>query len=758
MEAPCRLFTWTSILRATLGVALVAFVAVHFFFFDTKIPARVDRPASRTAAAHRLPVLDSLLKSAPTFYTRSDASRFFNVSQNLLYQDGQLPHVLVVQFADIKGMMKQRTMDGFTPGPAAWYLRTLCYTRAHGFDLELVSTQSHDDQTDGQVLPRGDHRFWRMMRKIQAYLESGKYDYVFVMMGDMLLNTALLEFPVWAYDLGHDITIMDQNKNNNGFVLNGILFRASKGTQTFLYNLLSYQKRNEVVLQEGHGAFLEAMLESLGLEAKENGKRGYSSLCKETLYLEYKSKHDALYLEQLAAYSECLFSELERLVGPYGYRSSKTIGFLKTYLWQEGKVRTYADVAKQGSLLPLPNCFNSLQTKQHWQDDCFAYYFNDAAVAHQSQGVQSTCPAAVDPWTRHYYGANDFLWYKDWSERSRYSRPPRVLIYTWCTENSFAMFANEAYWKSCYAHTHGYDVVFSEDLNVSGVKRPSGGVGGSFMDTWYSDDFMWAWNRDVQRYIFSGKYDYVFHVGADVLFLNRYLDFPLWAYDTGHDITIMDQNYVGYGYNQNAVLFKPTEFTRTYLDLHYSYRVDYWTQGDNGPWMEAMLVYLGREAQEGGRRGYDNHCAEHGIFTMPSGVLLRVDIQAAIANTTRYSECFFRELDRLTRGFGHRKSKHIGFSKTGYSLEKKTTGDGVKLPEHTDLLVRDRLMPWQNCFTHVRASWLGFERNCFAYHWNGDKSQKRDGSVTGTCPDPSFDWNSSPWNYLNRGKMAVSSI
>eukprot|EP00930_Biecheleria_cincta_P018730 TRINITY_DN14487_c1_g3_i2.p1 TRINITY_DN14487_c1_g3~~TRINITY_DN14487_c1_g3_i2.p1 ORF type:complete len:490 (-),score=53.07 TRINITY_DN14487_c1_g3_i2:29-1462(-) len=477
------------------------------------------------------------------------------------------------------------------------------------------------------------------------------------------------------------------------------------------------------------------------------------------MYVGYKGKFDSLYAEQVASYSVCFFSELERLAGSYGNRDSKRIGFLQTYLFRDGKTLTFADVPNEGSLLPLPNCFYAMRIKPNWQSDCFAYYLSDIGSEHFSQGAQPKCPVTSYNFS-NFYSGNDLLWFKHWSQQYHYGKPPRVLIYTWSTENSFKIFANEAHWKACYAHTHGFDIVFSDVLNVSGVKKPTQSAGGSFLEKWYSDEYMWAWNRDVQRYLFSGQYDYVLNVGADVLFHKLFLDFPVWAYDTGHDITTMDQDYVSYGFNENAVLLKPTDFTREFLDVHFGYRVDFWLQGDNGPWMEAMLVYLGREAEASGRPGYKNICAKHGILTMPSWAFVKQNLEAALQTSTEYSKCFFGELDRLAHKFGHRVSKHLGWSKV-----RKARDSAEMLPQHNDLLHLDQaVMPWANCFTHVRDHWKDFEQNCFAFHWNGVKStthitgmhgEESVAGVKGTCPDPSFDWRSSPWNYANRQKSAI---
>eukprot|EP00930_Biecheleria_cincta_P018729 TRINITY_DN14487_c1_g2_i1.p1 TRINITY_DN14487_c1_g2~~TRINITY_DN14487_c1_g2_i1.p1 ORF type:complete len:791 (-),score=68.62 TRINITY_DN14487_c1_g2_i1:29-2377(-) len=770
-ESPLLRLPSTRCLRTTLVIAVAPMVTWFIFTDDSKLPAIATSPRQNFEYPVNdvKPNLTDLLNRNPHTFTQSDAQRFLDIAPRLLYQPGHLPRVLVFAFGDLTRMAKQFAIDGGVAGAASWYSRNLCYTQTHGFDLEFVSPRATSlwepteqkmhprrQRKDGQLLMnRDDFDFWVMMREVQTHLGKGKYDYVFVMLDNMVLNSAFYEFPVWAYDLGHDITVTDEFKSGDPFFVNGILFRASMATHLFIQKVLQYHQPDKVVLKNGKGAFLETILTSLGTDAQARGHRGYENLCTELLYLGYKSRYDDIYAEHVARYSECFFSELERLAGPYGSRVSKTVGFLKTFLNRDDKILLFADVATESSLLPVPNCYHSLRYQQRWQESCFAYYLNDAQSAHLSQGAQPKCPDDSFPWVINpwatFYGSTDFLWFKHWSQRYKYKKAPRVLIYTWCTENSFRMFANEAFWKGCYAHAHGYEVVFSDKLNVTGVKKPLVADAGGFSDKWYSDDFMWAWNRDVQRYLFSGKYDYVFHVGADVLIHSMHLDFPLWAFDKGHDITIMDQDYVSYGFNQNAVLFKPTAFTREFLDLHYEHRTDYWLQGDNGPWMEAMLVYVGREAEAHGRPGYGHICAQHGILSMPSSELLRVNMALTVEKATAYSTCFFNELDRLAQTFGNRVSTHIGWSKVWMK-----NGYEDIVPEDNDLLNSKRVvMPWANCFTHVRDHWKGWQQNCFAFHWNGVKSADRKQDPTGTCPDPSFDWRSSPWNYANRQKSAI---
>eukprot|EP00930_Biecheleria_cincta_P098152 TRINITY_DN89832_c0_g1_i1.p1 TRINITY_DN89832_c0_g1~~TRINITY_DN89832_c0_g1_i1.p1 ORF type:complete len:781 (-),score=77.16 TRINITY_DN89832_c0_g1_i1:486-2828(-) len=704
------------------------------------------------------PNLTLLETSNPCFYTRPDVRQFAIKSKHLFYnQDGLLPRVLVYAWGDISALARHSLAGGVpraSPAPsggapraAAWVLQYMCYTKSHGFDLRFESEQTVRERQGplhGQMQQRQTDPFYLMIRDMRTHISNGQYDYIFLMMDGLLINDMHFEFPVWAYDHGHDITLMDQAESMDGFPLNAVLFRASSATGQFLQSLLNYQEYSTSFIQSGQGAFLEMMLRSLGLEAEANGDNGYVDTCLKLAYRQHSDKHDHVYRLRLAAYSHCFFSELARLAGPYGYRASKLIGFSRTYA-SVGKALAFHDMQDEKLLLPKANCHGLFQLQPHSPEDCFAFSWLDASSATYSGTRECPAPGVPSsPW-KHFYGGNDLFWFRDWSQRSRYSGPPKVLIYTWCTESSFSMFVNEAYWKACYAHAHGYDIVFSDVLNVDGVKKMQNTDGTDLSQQWYADDLMWAWNRDAMRYIFSGKYDYVFHVGADVLFHYLHLDFPLWAYDTGHGVTIMDQDYVSYGWNQNAVLFKPTDFTKRFLDSHFSYRRDFWLQGDNGPWMENLLVFLGEEAELAGLPGYKKICEEHGKLTMPSAVWLKTDFRVVEENCTRYSKCFFAEIDRLAGPYGSRTSAHIGFSKTINVI------DGMQvLPEHTSVMDSVRVLPWANCFSHVRDHWTGWQGSCFASHWNGPKSAQHRAAVDGTCPDPSFAWAASPWNFVNR--------
>eukprot|EP00930_Biecheleria_cincta_P018725 TRINITY_DN14487_c0_g2_i1.p1 TRINITY_DN14487_c0_g2~~TRINITY_DN14487_c0_g2_i1.p1 ORF type:complete len:767 (+),score=70.73 TRINITY_DN14487_c0_g2_i1:81-2303(+) len=735
MEMPCRSCSSRRLVSAIVSIGVIVLSVLALL-------SRRSRDVGEDVSNLR-----PLQESNPNFYTRSDVLEFASKSHHLYYQAGQLPRVLVYSFVDISRKIKP-SVAGNAPSAASLVYRNYCYTHAHGFDLEFASprhsqgTDIRDHREDRPPPDKDDNGFFLMLSDVQTYMATGKYDYIFVMLGNTFINNLFFDFPVWAYDRGHDITVQDQSKSNAGFQLRSILFRVSSGARRFIQNTLLYQDPNQLLIQNGQGAFLETLLRSLGQEADENGREGYRNACSDLVRLRYLTTRDAILAEQVASYNECFFSELERIAGPHGYRDSKLVGFMKTYLWREDKVLSFSDVRGEGLLLPRPSCLNV----SRWQDDCFAVHLSVPDGEALNQAIAPTCPDTSFAWT-NFYAGNDLLWFRNWALQSKHTRrPPRVLIYTWCTENSFKLFLNEAHWKHCYAHAHGYDILFSEHLNVSGVKKYTKTVS-DFSTAWYSDDMMWAWNRDVKRYLFSGKYDYVFNVGADVLFLRNYLDFPVWAYDTGHDITIMDQDYVSYGFNQNAVLFKPTEFTRDYLDLHYGYRRDFWLQGDNGPWMEVMLVYLGQEAEAAGRPGYTNSCAELGILTKPSALIVQENLTKAIIINTKYSRCFFQELDRMVGTINSRNSLHIGWSKSAI-----VTNNEERLPRDNDLLSSKNVMPWANCFSWVRQTWTDFEHNCFAHHWNGVKTDTRDSVVDGKCPDPTFDWKNSPWNFANRAQ------
>lgn len=332
---------------------------------------------------------------------------------------------------------------------------------------------------------------------------------------------------------------------------------------------------------------------------------------------------------------------------------------------------------------------------------------------------------------------------------------PRVLIITYTTEGSHSHFQREAYWKACYAHLHGFDAVF--EVGRNGPGRANDGV-------WdYSLKRMFEVWRVLSEHLSSAKYDYVLITGADVLFSRAFLEFPLWLLDQkGRSLTVMDNGFDHWGFNENNLLFRTDTWSATFAARvlkHSTLRANS-LQGDNGPYMEEILVALGHEADASGRsRGYSGRCTS----------LLRVsDTVAAdfaggtvatpqyIAQNLDYSSCFFEELDRLAGPAHARDSMHIGFN------SRRDVGE-------------DQL-PWANCWHPLR---LGSGeahaalKRCLAFHWNGfknmalpyrdvmtpmirpmfssdrDAAQFWDDTEIGQCPDPSFDWAASSGNIMN---------
>lgn len=314
-----------------------------------------------------------------------------------------------------------------------------------------------------------------------------------------------------------------------------------------------------------------------------------------------------------------------------------------------------------------------------------------------------------------------------WSQHAQYSGLPRVLLFTWCTEDSYLRYVNETYWKLCYAQVHGFQVVFTDEMkDVNGVKRWNG-TSGEEHDT---DRLMWAWAFAIKPYLLSGEYDYVFVLGADVLINSPNLHFPAWALDTGHDLTLMDQHFDSWGLNANGMLFRPTRWSVQFIDDMLSHRGDFNIQGDNGPFMEAILMALGREASEAGKPGYKDTCRELLKIPQSAAHMSNSDQVAYTKFNEAYSKCFFYQLEQMTGNWNSRSSKHIGFS-----------------PTHGT-----NMLPWANCWSEVRARWEGWQKNCLTIHWNGYKGPGYQHSVTGQCADAAFDWSASPYNPVNRKK------
>lgn len=374
-----------------------------------------------------------------------------------------------------------------------------------------------------------------------------------------------------------------------------------------------------------------------------------------------------------------------------------------------------------------------------------------------TSGVTTTTSTRLSPL---FY--DDTPWLEHWGLKEQYphGRLPRVLIFNWCTEDIRIQFVNAIYWLSCYAHAHGFDIV----LDSSGTKKTPVNVTGAgpvnffgqdkedhtqhLPQGYYDDSHMWGWVPAIKKYLFSGQWDYVIYVGIDVLVNGNNFNFPIWAYDRGHDITIMDQRYSYVGFNENSVIFKPTEFSRLFLDELYEFHKGYYLQGDNGPYMEMILRTLGQEAREEGRGAYNDQCLPKVKLDMPNSKFQQERNAEALCQMIEYARCFFDTLDTLAGPYGHRKSKHIGFSPTFYA---DTTGT-YRYSDMSDKLSL-KLTPWSNCYSEIRTNWsLHPYGNCLFWHYNGPKQgrlwihgKETYGNVFtriigGKCFDPSFDW------------------
>lgn len=218
------------------------------------------------------------------------------------------------------------------------------------------------------------------------------------------------------------------------------------------------------------------------------------------------------------------------------------------------------------------------------------------------------------------------------------------------------------------------------------------------------------------------------------------MDFPVWAWDRGHDVTLMDQQYEDKSdvstFNINSILLKPSEFTQRFGEECFGHLKGVNSfHGDSGPYMETMLTFLGLEAKEAGRAGYDKKCMRFlkSYDMSPEQVLVLEQ---------KYNECFFNELDRLSGTFGSRTSKNIGFSPT---FLKDAAGYTI-LPQHLPS-EPSALGPWANCWSTPRKLWSDPELNCFALRLSESEAG---GKVSGKCPDLSFNWTQSEYNPVNR--------
>lgn len=330
------------------------------------------------------------------------------------------------------------------------------------------------------------------------------------------------------------------------------------------------------------------------------------------------------------------------------------------------------------------------------------------------------------PYYHYYYGHSDCARFQSWSGRKGFLKGrscgniPRVLIFTWTTEDTYTLLENEVYWKACYAHAHGFDLVITDEGHLNNV-------------SYYSEANMFGWVLPIKKYLLAGVYDYVFLMGGDVLINAVNLDFPLWAYNDGHYLSIMDQGYSPLGFNENDLLFRVSSaesvaWSEQFVTMMFSHRVRHSLQGDNGPYMENLLILLGREAESKGFHGYDNICNESLVKDRSVRQFIHdFGWQAVGEWNLNYSNCFFKQLDMLAGPWNKRTSRQIGF-----------------------VSWNDKTLPLANCWTSVWQ--VNRTERCFAFHWNGGTGRE-DGAhpATGGCPDPTFNWSASLYNRRNRG-------
>mmetsp|Transcript_66662 Transcript_66662/g.126985 ORF Transcript_66662/g.126985 Transcript_66662/m.126985 type:complete len:260 (+) Transcript_66662:225-1004(+) len=258
-------------------------------------------------------------------------------------------------------------------------------------------------------------------------------------------------------------------------------------------------------------------------------------------------------------------------------------------------------------------------------------------------------------------------------------------------------------------------------------------------------------------------------MGADVQLQFYWAHWPVWAWDTGNDITLMDQEnfpaHLGYGLNENDILFRPTEFSKRFILEAFEFRKGFHLQGDNGPYMESLLRTVGRWAGSQGQIGYYDTCLQWLNISKPSVLLFKERWWNQI--NMQYSRCFFSELSRMAGPYGYRKTKGIGFYPSFIGWDGNVyLPDSFREPPHENVPPTHRnvqvppthihydlvpLGPWANCWSSVRVNWRRPDTNCFAYHFNGPKDLGQHSYVHGgSCRDPTFDWAASPYNPANR--------
>mmetsp|Transcript_163093 Transcript_163093/g.313273 ORF Transcript_163093/g.313273 Transcript_163093/m.313273 type:complete len:794 (-) Transcript_163093:4-2385(-) len=707
-------------------------------------------------------------------YAESDAFWFANWSRRVHREGKGLPRVLIYTWC---------TESTYYRYINEVYWKT-CYAHAHGFDIVFTSEKNFPNAR-GWNWPMFVHlgygveeiNAFAWVKGVHDYIDSGEWDYVFMMSLDTLIQEHQFDFPVWAWDRGHDITLMDQYHfvwpDSHGLNVNGILFKNTDYTKQFLADVFEY--RHGFYLLNDQGPFMVTMLIHLGREAKEKGKMPYLHACTNWMrlhepYDNILNKEYQKYAKIAEHFSHCFFRELDRMVGTYGFRFSAHFGFSTTFNLQPSGNRILPEYYEKPSQLgPWSNCWRNVRKWwPHPEKNCFAYRWNGPHMVliptekAMYDFVQGQCPEPTFDWwwspfnnrmrgqylqkepstpiiVRNpipWYFAGDWIRFVEWAPLLNFpnnQKLPRVLIYTWVQEEWLAKYVNEVHWKACYAHMHGYEIIFSQ-MNISLLNG---------FDQWYAQENMWAWWPDLQQFLFSGDYDYVLMMGMNSLISETFLDFPVWAWDTGHDITLMDESHFASpnpsGLNINNILFKSSEAARQFGDQVYEFRKGFkLSEGDNGPFMEIILQTLGAEDKAAGNRGYEGKCLKY----LKEPIRKWSDGMKWAHLNDKYNICFFDELDRLVGTFGKRLSRKIGFSPTFVTQDEQTI-----LPA----FVHGKpgiLGPWANCWSSPRKMWSDPESNCFANRWNESEVL---GQVLGVCPDDSFHWDTYPFNPVNRG-------
>ncbi|KNC47107.1 uncharacterized protein AMSG_03536 [Thecamonas trahens ATCC 50062] len=239
------------------------------------------------------------------------------------------------------------------------------------------------------------------------------------------------------------------------------------------------------------------------------------------------------------------------------------------------------------------------------------------------------------------------------------SGKPRVLMFTWATEDTYERFESSYYWKACYAAKHGYELIVTDEMDNAwdDFDKKTETDGG-----WYRESRMYAWHKAITKHMVSGEYDLIWMTGADTLMVPRHFDVQLTDYYDGYPLTIMDQEFDIWGFNQNALLMEaqaPGSWIEAFRAIHFTGSKEHIVQSDNGMYMITILEMLGAEAKLRGEKGYAQKCNKLAILDMPAPVLDNTDFEEYKRRNIALGECFFAELERLAGPYNSRRSSYI---------------------------------------------------------------------------------------------------